>query len=93
MNSAQRSEGFYAKNDTWGVRSEAFGALCYSYDTRELLIVRSPYVGKVIDALDGVCSEKDIIERVGTKPEDAQPIRRTLRRLSESGIIDNVDPG
>ncbi|MGC8480429.1 MAG: mycofactocin biosynthesis chaperone MftB [Acidimicrobiales bacterium] len=92
MNSAQNDEELYAKNDSWGVRSEAFGALCYSYETRELLIVRSPYVAKLIDAMDGVCSEKDIIDRVGTEPEDAQSIRRALRRLSESGIIHHVDP-
>jgi SOS response regulatory protein OraA/RecX len=54
--------------------------------------VRSPYAGRVIKALDhGVTSESGILKRLEAQPDEERFIRQTLRRLTESGIIQDVD--
>lgn len=72
------------------LRPERFGALAYSFDTRQLSFLKHPDLVRVVEALDGTRTVTTALDEVGVDERRRPSFLRALATLETSEMIRRV---
>ena len=72
-------------------RSEAFGALCYRFSSRELFLISSSVVIPLLDALQKPKDEMELIAELGHVTNNPAQVVSALAALTKAGVIFRAD--
>ena len=72
------------------LRPERFGALAYSFDTRQLSFLKHPDLVRVVEALDGTRTVTTALDEVGVDERRRPSFLRALATLETSEMLRRV---
>ena len=82
--------GTYELAPNVSLRPERFGALAYSFDTRQLSFLKHPDLVRVVEALDGTRTVTTALAEVGVDDRRRPSFLRALATLETSEMIRRV---
>jgi putative mycofactocin binding protein MftB len=78
-------DGAYRLHPKVALRPEKFGALAYSYETRQLSLLKDPLLADVVRNLESSASAQDALAIVPAERRAA--VVKALARLLETGFV------